>query len=84
MGLRKHAKKGKVDLGQEGWDEIGEFMPEEARSAPAQSVTLIEPYLRLLSRTSPRPKVEPDIDMFLHGAKKRPGQLALSGVRTCT
>jgi CRISPR-associated endonuclease/helicase Cas3 len=75
--LAKHAKKDQIDLGQKGWDEIGEFMPEEARSAPAQPVTLIEPYLRMLARTWPRPKVEPDIDLFLHGRGKAPGAISI-------
>jgi CRISPR-associated endonuclease/helicase Cas3 len=75
--LAKHAKKDQIDLGQQGWNEIGESMPEEARSAPAQPVTLIEPYLRMLARTSPRPKVEPDIDLFLHGRGKAPGAISL-------
>lgn len=75
--LAKHAKKDQIDLGQQGWDEIGEFMPEEARSAVAQPVTLIEPYLRMLARTSPRPKVEPDIDLFLHGRGKAPGAISI-------
>ena len=75
--LAKHAKKDQIDLGQKGWDAIGESMPEDARSAPAQLVTLIEPYLRMLARTSPRPKVEPDIDLFLHGRGKAPGAISI-------
>ncbi len=75
--LVKHAKKDEIDLGQQGWNAISESMPEEARSAPAQPVTLIEPYLRMLARTSPRPKVEPDIDLFLHGRGKAPGAISL-------
>lgn len=75
--LAKYAKKGQIDLGQEGWNEIGGSMPEEARSAPIQPVTLIEPYLRMLARTSPRPKVEPDIDLFLHGRGKAPGAISI-------
>lgn len=75
--LSAHAKKGRVDLGQENWEEISAFVPDEARSAAAQPVTLIEPYLRMLARTSPRPKVEPDIDLFLHGREKAPGAVSL-------
>jgi CRISPR-associated endonuclease/helicase Cas3 len=75
--LSAHAKKDKIDLGQQGWDAISAFVPDEARSAPAEPVTLIEPYLRMLARTSPRPKVEPDIDLFLHGREKAPSAVSL-------
>ena len=49
--LTKNAQKDQIDLDQQGWDEIGKLVPEEARSAAAQPVTLIKPYLRMLSRT---------------------------------
>ncbi|MEE9586830.1 MAG: type I-U CRISPR-associated helicase/endonuclease Cas3 [Hyphomicrobiaceae bacterium] len=65
--LVKNAKKGRIDLGAEGWAEIGEFVPDKARSARPDVVTFLEPHLRILSRTSPRPYVEPDVDLLLHG-----------------
>jgi CRISPR-associated endonuclease/helicase Cas3 len=75
--LTKNAKKGQIDLGQQGWAAISDTVPDEARSAAPQPVTLIAPYLRMLSRTSPRPKVEPDIDLFLHGRGKAPGAISI-------
>jgi len=79
--LAKHAKtraKRKViELGCQGWDKVREFVPEEARSSRPEPVTFLEPHLRMLARTSPRPIVEPDIDLLLHGRDRAPGAVSL-------
>jgi CRISPR-associated endonuclease/helicase Cas3 len=75
--LQKHATKKAINLGAEGWDAISEPVPEEARSARPQPVSFLEPHLRMLARTSPRPRVEPDIDLLLHGPKRAPGAVFL-------
>jgi CRISPR-associated endonuclease/helicase Cas3 len=79
--LAKHAKtrakRKLIELGYQGWDEIREFVPEEARSSRPEPVTFLEPHLRMLTRTSPRPVVEPDIDLLLHGRNRAPGAVSL-------
>jgi CRISPR-associated endonuclease/helicase Cas3 len=75
--LTQHAKKGRIDLGGEGWSTLEEFVPEEARSARPEPVTLLEPHLRMLARTSPRPRVEPDVDLLLHGSRTTAGAVTL-------
>ena len=71
--LSQHAKKRQIDLGAEGWATIGEFVPDEARSVQPDVVTFLEPHLRMLSRTSPGPRVEPDVDLLLHGPRSTAG-----------
>jgi CRISPR-associated endonuclease/helicase Cas3 len=79
--LAKHAKsraKRKViDLSSPGWERIKESVPVEARSSRPESVTFLEPHLRMLARTSPRPIVEPDIDLLLHGRDRAPGAVSI-------
>ena len=79
--LSKHAKtqaKRKiVDLGDQGWNLLRDQVPEEARSARPAPVTFLEPHLRMLSRTSPRPFIEPDIDLLLHGRERAVAAVSL-------
>ncbi len=70
--LSKHARRRLIDLGFEGWRELAGDVPEGARSSRAEPVSFLEPHLRMLARTAPRPRVEPDIDLLLHG----PGRLS--------
>lgn len=70
--LSKHAKRRLIDLGFTGWSELAADVPDEALSSRAEPVSFLEPHLRMLARTSPRPRVEPDIDLLLHG----PGRLS--------
>jgi len=41
--------------------------PEEACTEPKQAPVLMPPYLDFWTQTSPRPSVEPDVALFLHG-----------------
>lgn len=79
--LETHAKSRNkrkvVELGAEGWTALGGLVPEEARSARPERVTLLKPHLRQLARTSPRPTVESDIDLYLHGPDRDPGAVSL-------
>ena len=75
--LQTHAKKRQIDLGGEGWELMRELVPEEARASGPESVSLLEPHLRMLARTSPRPRVEPDIDLLLHGRDRAPAAVLL-------
>src|SRR5262249_51506968 len=79
--LAKHAKtraKRKViDLGSQGWEALRKFVPAEARSSQPEPVTFLGPHLRMLARPAPRPVVEPDIDLLLHGRDRAPGAVSL-------
>jgi CRISPR-associated endonuclease/helicase Cas3 len=75
--LQSHAKKKLIDLGADGWGAIKEFVPAEARSSRPETISLLEPHLRMLTRTSPRPRVEPDVDLLLHGRNRAPGAVQL-------
>jgi CRISPR-associated endonuclease/helicase Cas3 len=66
-----------IDLGSRGWDDLREVVPDEARSSRPEPVTFLEPHLRMLARTSPRPVVEPSIDLLLHGRDRAPGAVSL-------
>jgi CRISPR-associated endonuclease/helicase Cas3 len=75
--LSKHAKRHMIDLGFAGWSELAADVPDEARSSRAEPVSFLEPHLRMLARTSPRPRVEPDIDLLLHGPGRSSGDVAV-------
>lgn len=75
--LAKHAKRRQIDLGAGGWAALAEFVPEAARSARPEPISFLEPHLRMLARTSPRPRVEPDIDLLLHGPGRLPGDVSV-------
>ncbi|MCB1739525.1 MAG: hypothetical protein KDK91_04095, partial [Gammaproteobacteria bacterium] len=75
--LRKNAKKHRIDLGAEGWAAVADLVPDEARSATPEIVSFLEPHLRMLARTSPRPRVEPDIDLLLHGPGRASGAVSV-------
>ena len=75
--LSRHTKKKQIDLGAGNWATLAEFVPDEARSAPPDVVSFLEPHLRMLARTSPRPRVEPDIDLLLHGPRSAAGSVTL-------
>jgi CRISPR-associated endonuclease/helicase Cas3 len=70
--LSKHAKRRLIDLGFENWATLAGDVPDDARSSRADPISFLEPHLRMLSRTAPRPRIEPDIDLLLHG----PGRLS--------
>lgn len=74
---RTVAKRKVIDLGALAWKTLSAQMPEDARSARPEPVTFLEPHLRMLARTSPRPVVEPDIDLLLHGCDRAPGAVSL-------
>lgn len=76
---RVAGKKGEIDLGIAGWAALAAVSPPplEATSAHPPTVTLLEPHLRLLARTWPRPAVEPEIDLLLHGRGHRGGDVSL-------
>ena len=75
--LSRHAKRRRIDLGARGWAALAEFVPDAARSARPEPVSFLEPHLRMLARTSPRPRVEPDIDLLLHGPGRAPGDVSV-------
>jgi CRISPR-associated endonuclease/helicase Cas3 len=68
-----------LDLGIAGWERLAATHPSpaEASSAPSAVVSFLEPHLRLLTRTWPRPAVEPEIDLLLHGLGRRGGDVSL-------
>jgi CRISPR-associated endonuclease/helicase Cas3 len=74
---RTRAKRKAIDLGGQGWNELSEEVPDEARSLRPAPVTFLEPHLRMLARTSPRPVVEPSVDLLLHGRDRAPGAVSL-------
>ena len=82
--LRQHVSRGHVDLGGEGWAHLAAQVPDEARSSRSAVVSLLEPHIRALTITSPRPRVEPDIDLLLHGPDRAPGALSLVWRRDVT
>jgi CRISPR-associated endonuclease/helicase Cas3 len=82
--LRQHVVHGSVDLGGEGWAGLAAHVPEEARSSRSAIVSLLEPHIRALTITSPRPRVEPDIDLLLHGPARAPGAVSLVWRRDVT
>jgi CRISPR-associated endonuclease/helicase Cas3 len=75
--LVKHTRRKQIDLGPEAWQAIRHSVPDEARSARPRPVTLLKPHLRMLARTSPRPRVEPDVDLLLHGTNSTPGAVVI-------
>ena len=75
--LQKHAENNRIDLGAEAWSSLAAVVPDEARSSRPELVTFLEPHLRMLARTSPRPRVEPDIDLLLHGPGRAPGAVSV-------
>lgn len=75
--LSGHAKRNVIDLGFEGWNTIEDTLPDEARSARPDEISLLEPHMRMLARTSPRPIVEPDVDLLLHGHKATAGAISI-------
>ncbi|HMR32942.1 MAG TPA: type I-U CRISPR-associated helicase/endonuclease Cas3 [Geminicoccaceae bacterium] len=77
LWLSKHAKRRVIDLGAAGWSTIAEFVPDDALSSRPAPVSFLEPHLRMLARTSPRPRVEPDVDLLLHGPGRAPGDVCL-------
>ena len=46
-------------------------------STAAAPVTFLEPHLRMLARTWPRPAVEPDIGLLLHGLGEAGGDVSV-------
>ena len=60
-----------------GWKVLQREVPEDARSARPEIVSLLEPHLRMLTRTSSRPRIEPEIDLLLHGNERSPGAVLL-------
>ena len=75
--LKTHSKKNRIDLGAEAWAALAEFVPDGARSAKPDPVSFLEPHLRMLARTSPRPRVEPDVDLLLHGPGRASGAVSV-------
>ena len=77
--LTQVAGKGRVDLGIAAWERLVAATPPpvEASSEGAAPVSLLEPHLRLLAQTWPRPAVEPDLDLLLHGLGRRGGDVAV-------
>lgn len=71
------AKRRTIDLGSKGWSKLRSSVPEEARCSQPKPVTLLKPHLRMLTWTSPRPIVEPDVDLLLHGRDRAPGAVSL-------
>jgi CRISPR-associated endonuclease/helicase Cas3 len=76
---RVAGKTQEIDLGISAWTELAASAPPppEANSPRPPSVSLLEPHLRLLARTWPRPGVEPEIDLLLHGLGHRGGDVSL-------
>lgn len=75
--LESVATKRRVDLGFAGWQALRDQAPEDCRSARPDEVSLLEPHMRMLARTSPRPRVEPDVDLLLHGHRATPGAISI-------
>ena len=75
--LSQQAKRHRIDLGARSWATIAEFVPDDARSARPEPISFLEPHLRMLARTSPRPRVEPDLDLLLHGPDRMPGDVSI-------
>lgn len=67
--LSKHSEDGVVDVGIVAQREREPF-PEGAVVAARRAPELLPAYLDLWAQTSPRPAIEPDIPVFLHGAEK--------------
>ena len=76
--LRKSVPKGAIDLGALGWVQLAKDVPDNARSSRSDPVSFLEPHLRALTITSPRPRVEPDVDVLLHGVDRTSGAVSLS------
>lgn len=72
-------KARQIDLGVAGWERLvaASPPPEGASTAHPPAVTFLEPHLRLLTRTWPRPAVEPEIDLLLHGLGRRGGDVGI-------
>lgn len=78
-GAKSH-KKGQpktIDLGPKAWIKLRDTVTENMRSAAPHPVTLLRPHLRMLTRTSPRPDVEPDIGLLLHGPQRASGTVSV-------
>ena len=78
--LEQGAGKAKqVDLGLLAWERLVAEQPPsvETSSVPTTPVSFLEPHLRMLVRTWPRPAVEPDIDLLLHGLGHRGGDVSI-------
>lgn len=75
--LRQQAKRNVVDLVIEAWPLIADGLPDDARSSRPAQITLLEPHMRALAITSPRPTVEPDVDLLLHGPGRASGAVTL-------
>ena len=76
--LSRHATRRRIDLGARGWAELAEFVPDEARSSRPEKISFLEPHLRMLARTSPRPRVEPEVDLLLHGSGRASGDVSVA------
>ena len=67
------AESGTVDFGVEALPERlrkAELDPDDLASVRPDAPVLMPAYLDLWSQTSPRPAVDPDIGLFLHGAER--------------
>jgi CRISPR-associated endonuclease/helicase Cas3 len=72
-------KARRIDLGITGWERLAATSPPPAEASTTQPpvVTFLEPHLRLLTRTWPRPAVEPEVDLLLHGLGRRGGDVSI-------
>ena len=66
-----------IDLGFEAWSALQGGVTPELRAAPPRPVTLTDVHLKMLARTAPRPDVEPEVGLFLHGPERASGAVSV-------
>ena len=76
--LNELAKEGVVDFGIESFDSLTRSLDTDALNSPRTDAPVLMPaYIDLWASTSPVPRADPDIGLFLHGKEPKSADVSI-------